>query len=71
MAAPKQLGAVVYDTRHGRQITWRIVNIKERGVDLSGPGPCRGMKDVSYEEFNQWWEEADTSSKMWTGFQQH
>ena len=59
MAAPKQLGTVVYDTRLDRTITWRIVGIDERSIDLSGPGPCRGMRDVPHDEFERWWEEVE------------
>lgn len=34
---------------------WQIVAIKEEGIALSGPGPCRGYQVVTLDEFDAQW----------------
>lgn len=39
--------------------TWRVVALTAESVWLSGPGPCRGMKEVSPDELEELWEPVD------------
>jgi hypothetical protein len=36
--------------------TWKIVAIKEEGIALSGPGPCRTYKVVDHDTFDAEWD---------------
>lgn len=54
MSDPK-FGQIVYDKRDGN-VSWTVVGVDEQHVSLSGPGPCRGMKEVALDEFVEWWE---------------
>ena len=40
-------------------VTWRVVASDETSVTVSGPGPCRSLKILSREEFDEWWEEVN------------
>lgn len=40
----------------GADAIWRVVGLdnEKKQIMLSGPGPCRGMREVSFEEFGAW-----------------
>ena len=53
-----RMGAKVHDVREDGS-TWRIVSVEEDEIGLSGPGPCRSMRYVDQEEFEEFWEEVE------------
>jgi hypothetical protein len=53
------LGDKVRDTSEEGSPSWRVVGLEEDRVDLSGPGPCRGMRLLTRDEFDATWEKVD------------
>lgn len=48
--------AVEQRWRHRDQgSSWRIINVKNQEITLTGPGPCRSVKYIPKEEFLAEW----------------
>ena len=43
--------------------TWRVAGVRAGVVALTGPGPCRGMKDVTIEDLLREWLPAGEGRK--------
>lgn len=38
------------------KVPWSVVHVDDDHIDLSGPGPCRGMTSVTWPDFVRRWE---------------
>lgn len=44
------------DSKEEKNSLWEIVSIKEAGIALSGPGPCRSYQVVDHDTFEKEWD---------------